>query len=147
MRKVVQGSFAGLVATTLMTGVMYGGKWLGLLQTPPPKEISARGEGAAGVRPGGPAFSLSWVAAHLAFGVAGGAVFPWVGRAYPGSPSVAGALYGLSIWFQAYVGVLPELGLYPDPVEDSTSRQAVLVVAHLVYGATVGRLCGPRSDV
>jgi uncharacterized membrane protein YagU involved in acid resistance len=125
-----------------MTLVLYTGKWLGLLHTPPPQEISARAEGLAGTRPTGSAFSLSWVGAHLAFGAAAGAVYPWVRRAFPGSGILSGMLYGLSIWFQAYVGILPQLGLYPDPVEDRTTRQAILVAAHMVYGATVGRLCG-----
>jgi uncharacterized membrane protein YagU involved in acid resistance len=145
MGKIIRGAIAGLAATVVMTGVMYAGKWLGLLQAPPPKEITARAEETAGADLGGSTFSLSWLAAHLGFGMAAGAAFPWAGRAYPGSPPLAGALYGLSIWFQAYVGVLPELGLYPDPVEDSSSRQAVLVAAHLVYGALLGRLYGPPN--
>jgi hypothetical protein len=48
------------------------------------------------------------------------------------------------VWFQAYVGVLPELGLYPSPTEDNTSRQVVMAAAHVVYGATVGVISGPE---
>jgi uncharacterized membrane protein YagU involved in acid resistance len=135
---------AGLAGTVLMTGVIYAGKWLGLLQTPPPKEISARVEGAAGVQPTGSAFSLSWLAAHLAFGTVLGGLYPWLRKAYPGPPLVEGTLFGLSVWFQAYVGVLPELGLYPSPTEDNTSRQVVMAAAHVVYGATVGVISGPE---
>jgi uncharacterized membrane protein YagU involved in acid resistance len=145
MSRTVQAAVAGVVATLLMTVVLYVGKWLGLFHTPPPKEISARAEEAAGTRPTGSTFSLNWLGAHLAFGALAGAVYPWVRRGYPGSGPVSGALYGLSVWFLAYVGVLPELGLYPDPVEDSTARQAVLVAAHVVYGATVGRLCADSA--
>lgn len=141
MRKTVHGAVAGIAGTVLMTAVIYGGKALGLLETPPPKEITSRAESKAGQRPSGSGFSVHWLAAHLGFGGAAGAVYPWVRKAYPGPPPIAGALYGLSIWFQAYVGILPQLGLYPEPTEDSTSRQAVIVSAHLVFGATVGRIC------
>lgn len=145
MRRTVLGAVAGLVATLLMTMVLYAGKWLGLLNTPPPKEVTGRVEAAAGTRPTGSTFSVSWLGAHLAFGVVAGAVYPQVRGAYPGSGLLSGALYGLTIWFLAYVGVLPELGLYPDPVEDNTARQVVLVAAHIVYGATVGRLCADAA--
>jgi hypothetical protein len=145
MKKTLRGALAGLAGTLLMTAVIYLGKALGLLQTPPPKEITARAESDVGMAPGGSGFSLTWAAAHLGFGAAVGAMYPWVRGAFPGPPLAAGALYGLSVWFQAYVGVLPTLGLYPEPSEDNTSREAVMVAAHLVYGATVGQICGRDS--
>jgi hypothetical protein len=140
MGKTLRGSIAGLIATLPMTVVIYGGKALGLLHTPPPKEVTAGVESKAGGNPDGEGFSLTWIAAHVGIGAAVGALYPWVRPALPGSPTLSGALYGLSVWFQAYVGLLPELGLYPGPTEDSTSRQAVMVAAHIVYGATLGRL-------
>jgi uncharacterized membrane protein YagU involved in acid resistance len=142
MKAMVRGMLAGLAGTVLMTGVIYAGKLLGLLRTPPPKEITSRAAADAGAHPSGGDFSLAWVAAHFGIGAVLGAAYPWVRGAYPGTPAVAGSLYGLSVWFQAYVGILPSLGLYPDPAEDSTSREAVMVAAHLVYGATVGQVCG-----
>jgi uncharacterized membrane protein YagU involved in acid resistance len=127
-----------------MTGVMYAGKSIGLLQTLPPKEITAHVQSMTDTETDGLAFSLSWLSAHLGFGAAVGALFPWLRQAYPGPPEVAGALFGVSVWFQAYVGLLPELGLFPPATEDTTSRQAVMVTAHMVYGATLGRLAGQK---
>jgi uncharacterized membrane protein YagU involved in acid resistance len=143
MMKAIRGAAGGLVATAIMTTVIYAGKALGLLQEPPPKQITENAERSAGVEPGQmpeTAFTLSWLASHFGFGAVGGLLYPWLRRAYPGPPLISGALYGLSIWFQAYLGFLPELNLYPRATEDSTSRQAVMVAAHIVYGATVGVL-------
>lgn len=142
MSKTLRGGLAGLAGTVVMTVVMYVGKSFGLLQTPPPKEITARAERQVGGTPAGAEFSVTWAAAHLGFGALVGAIYPWVRGAYPGPPLAAGSLYGLSVWLQAYVGVLPSLGLYPGPTEDNASREAVMLAAHVVYGATLGVFCG-----
>ena len=140
MSKVVSGAIAGLAATGTMTVVILAGKAAGLLHTPPPKEITHRAEKSAGGRPeqqSQETFRLSWLAAHAAFGSAGGIGFAFLRGLLPGSPVLAGAAYGLAVWASNYLGVLPALGLYPDPEQDRNSRSLVMVGAHLVYGVTL----------
>ena len=36
----------------------------------------------------------------------------------------------------SYVGLLPRLGLYPWPKNDSASRIITMMVAHAIYGTT-----------
>lgn len=140
MNALVRGSIAGVVATIPMTAVIAAGRLAGLIQTPPPKQITANAERDAGVHPSSmsrESFHASWLAAHLGFGAAAGAVFALIGRFLPGSERSEGLLYGLLVWATNYIGLLPSLGLYPGPTEDSTSRTVVMIVAHGVYGVAL----------
>lgn len=140
MKTLVRGSVAGLLATGAMTVALYAAKAAGLLQTPPPKEITGRAQAHAGVSPAEEpeeAFTLSWVAAHLGFGMAGGAVYAHIKGLIPGDAWQRGLLYGGAVWTVSYLGLMPSLGLYPWPSEDSTTRTAALIAAHAVYGQTL----------
>jgi hypothetical protein len=58
----------------------------------------------------------------------------------PVPAAVAGALYGLLVWAGAYKLSLPWLGLMPRPERDRPGRPATMILAHLVYGATLGAM-------
>lgn len=139
MNWLVRGGLDGLVAAGAHTAVMYAGKATGLLQTPPPKEITHRAGEETGAHPrkeGEGAFTLSWLGAHVGFGVICGVVFTILRRLIPGRTLFPGIVFGLGVWGVSYLGVLPALGLYPDPAEDSDSRTAVMIAAHIAFGLT-----------
>lgn len=132
------GSLAGLVGTAAMSLVIAAGRATRLFWTPPPKLITANVERRAGVRQKlpRPAFDASWIAAHLGYGMASGALYSLLRSLLPASPVAAGLLYGGAVWSVSYLGLMPSLGLYPWPEDDSRSRMAVMIAAHAVYGVT-----------
>ena len=105
VRVVERGLFAGALATGPMSGVMLAGKALGLLGTPPPKEITAKAAiatvtasrdasamgrivhfpGAAPSR----SFRAVWVGGHVLYGAGCGGVFAGLQRWLPGVPARA----------------------------------------------------------
>lgn len=140
--KLVYGAVSGLLATAVMTVVILGAKAAGLFRTPPPKEITGRAGAQAGGDPSAapqPVFDLTWIAAHAGFGMVGGAAFALLRWGLPKSTTPAGVLYGSAIWVANYLGIMPALGLYPWPDEDSNARTAVMIAAHLVYGVTLAQ--------
>src|SRR5438105_1259415 len=114
MNILIRGSIAGVIATIPMTIVIAAGRAAGLLQTPPPEQITARAEREAGVHPASlsdQSFHASWLAAHLGFGAGVGVVFSLVRGVLPGPRPAGGVIYGLLVWAATYAGVLPSLGL------------------------------------
>lgn len=74
---------------------------------------------------------------HFAYGTAAGAVYGLLGRRLlPGV--LGGAVYGLGVWAGSYLGLLPATGLYPSAEEESARRNALMIAAHLVWGAALG---------
>lgn len=139
MEQVVRGALAGVVGTVLMTVVIATGRGARALWTPPPAEITANVHRKSRLAPRlpEPLFKLLWLTSHVVYGAACGVVYTLVRPLLPGRPSVAGLLYGGAVWGASYLGILPALGLYPTPGEDSPSRVAVMVAAHAVFGTTV----------
>ena len=142
---MLRGGLSGFVATLVMTGVMYAGKWLGFLRTPPPQQITARAGHKANVPPEHVpkgAFDAAWLAAHFGYGASCGALFGLIVPLMPRRASASGLLYGGALWAISYLKLMPKLGLYPHPSDDSPSRTAVMVAAHAVYGVTLAKLSG-----
>ncbi|MBI4495122.1 MAG: hypothetical protein HY690_20295 [Chloroflexi bacterium] len=136
MNQLARGVLAGVLATLPMTAVIAAGRWARLLWTPPPVEITARAQQQTGVgqRLPEPAFQVSWLAAHLGYGAACGLVYTLARRLLPRSPLAAGLAFGGAVWGVSYLGLMPALGLYPWPEQDSRSRTGVMIAAHGVYG-------------
>ena len=139
MDRLARGGLAGLLGTGLMTLVIAGARAARLLRTPPPAEITERAQQQAGVRRRipAPAFRASWLSAHFGYGAACGAVYTLVRPGLPASTAAAGLVYGGAVWAMSYLGLLPALGLYPRPADDSRSRMAVMIAAHAVFGVSV----------
>jgi uncharacterized membrane protein YagU involved in acid resistance len=141
MKTLLRGAIAGVLATGAMSVVIALGKVVGLLGTPPPKQVTANAGRQAGIPPRQvpqEAFTLSWLAAHVGFGVTLGVLYSLLRGLMPGP--VGGLIYGGIVWATNYVGILPELGLYPAPQNDSKSRMGVMIVAHAVYGVSLAEL-------
>ncbi len=143
MNPLVRGSLGGLAATITMTVVMFAGKRLGLLHRPPPKEITQRVGQKIGIprhdQPE-PAALAATAVAHLSYGMAAGVVYDLIRGLLPKQPLLAGLLYGTVLWAVGYLGVMPGLGLYPEPSEVTPSQTAVMIVGHEVYGSTLAQV-------
>jgi hypothetical protein len=78
--------------------------------------------------------------AHLGFGAAAGAVFGPLAQRVPLVPVLSGVLYGLAVWAGSYAGWVPALGLLNPPDKRPKGRNAMMVAAHVVWGASLGLL-------
>jgi Protein of unknown function (DUF1440)/Family of unknown function (DUF6789) len=141
MTRLIVGAFAGLIATLPMSLVIAFGRWMRLLWTPPPKQITDSAAKRAGVNPdpSPEAFTVSWIAAHFGYGAACGAAYVLAKPILPSSRPIAGLLFGAAVWSVSYLGIMPALGLYPWPKDDSKSRIAVMIAAHAVFGVVTAK--------
>jgi hypothetical protein len=146
MKPGLAGAAAGTGATVAMTGAMALGKATGALGESPPRKITRRGlRSLVGENPDGvtPLAALL----HVLFGVAAGALYgATLGRRRRRGPELWGIGYGLAVWGASYAGWAPALGLMPSPSRDRPGRQPVNVCAHVLYGATLGRLTNLMSQ-
>jgi uncharacterized membrane protein YagU involved in acid resistance len=142
MTPTVAASLGGLTATLPMTIAMEAMfRRLSLPQRYPlpPRAISMRLADAIGVR-----HELNererlsvTLLNHFGYGTAAGAVYGLLARRVL-SGALGGAVYGLGVWAGSYLGLLPATGLYPPATEESARRNALMIAAHVVWGATLG---------
>jgi hypothetical protein len=139
MEPLARGALAGLVATVPMTAVIGAGRAAGLMGTPPPVEITENIAEQAGQDPDrqSPEFQTAWLAAHVGYGTACGAIFSAIRPVLPRSDLVAGLLFGAAVWGVSYISLMPSLNLYPSAEDDSNQRQAVMIAAHAAYGTAL----------
>src|SRR5947209_7823476 len=141
IRRMLRGGLSGFVATLVMTGVMYAGKWLGFLRTPPPQQITARAGHKANVPPEHVpkgAFDAAWLAAHFGYGASCGALFGLIVPLMPRRASASGLLYGGALWAISYLKLMPKLGLYPP--------ERRLTIADRGYGCGARGLWGDTGE-
>jgi hypothetical protein len=128
MRGLIYGCLAGLAATVPMTATM-GRLHRKLPEREryalPPREIVS----AAGA-PDGPAAA---VLAHFAYGGIVGALFALQPRRSP----LAGSAFGVAVWSASYLGWIPALGLLEPGQRHPARRNALMLAAHAVWGATL----------
>ena len=78
------------------------------------------------------------LAAHFGYGAAAGAAYiPFAGKSGL-APAAEGALFGLAVWGGSYLGVMPATGLYSSAKDEPAARNALMIAAHLVWGASLG---------
>jgi uncharacterized membrane protein YagU involved in acid resistance len=144
MNGLITGAFSGLLATIPMTLAM---KALHE-QLPdeekyplPPRLIVENAEDAAGVKEEvdeKDEHHLTLVS-HFAYGSAAGAVYGGAMSAMDAEPNVVnGVAYGLGVWTASYLGLLPALGLLAPATEHPARRNALMIAAHVVWGASLG---------
>lgn len=146
-----RGATAGVVATLAMSVPMLAASRLGIVQRQAPAQMTDRLVQRMGladdIKDEDTRDALA-VANHLGFGAGGGAIFGLVSRRLPRSvPRVAaGMAYGAMIWTVSYAGWVPALRLMPAPQDDELARPALMLGAHLVYGAVLGALTPTRRS-
>lgn len=144
MNGLIKGAIAGLFATVPMTIAM---KVLHE-QLPheeryplPPRLIVENAAEAADVEHelGEDEEYKLTVLAHFAYGAATGAIYSGALSAMDAKPGAAnGVAYGLGVWTLSYLGLLPAVGLLEPATEHPARRNAVMIAAHVVWGASLG---------
>jgi hypothetical protein len=139
-QKLTQGALAGMIATLPMTIFMRSAwKWLPRREKYPlpPRQITRNVLK--------PSSNLSehqkkalTLALHFAFGAATGMAYGALEEKIPGHPAVKGPLAGMAVWTGSYLGWIPALGILPSAVEHPLRRNVLMIVAHLIWGLTLG---------
>lgn len=139
------GAAAGLVATVPMTAVMLlVHRYLPLWQrhSLPPRKIAMSLAGRLGVRKhmDSNQRTAATVISHFAYGTGAGAVYGPLSRLVPLPPVIKGAAYGLLIWAASYAGWLPAMNMPAAATDETAKRNAMMIVAHLLFGGVTGVL-------
>lgn len=144
----IDGAIGGTVGTVLMSLVMLGAKKAGFMGQLPPERITeaaleATGEAQASKE----TVDVLTILAHFGYGIGAGVLFGIAVRRLRPSldRGLLGVLYGSLIWLVSYQGWVPALGIMPPPELDRPSRPASMLVAHWVYGWTLGKVLARRS--
>jgi uncharacterized membrane protein YagU involved in acid resistance len=148
MERILKGFLAGMSATAPMTVVMLLIHRLlpsGEQYPVPPYEVTEEAIRDAGLL--GKAVDKQESAelallAHFGFGGLAGTLYGALSGLIPLPGAAAGALYSLLVWAVNYLGLLPAAGLYRAPDYEPARRHAMMVAAHLVWGAVLGWLLG-----
>ena len=148
-RTLVLGAGAGVIATLAMSALMYGEQKLGLLGRAPPRHIVEHALARFGIRRKVPKTARVGLTAlaHLGFGATQGALYAllqdFASRRFASlkSPSAStGVPFGLAVWAASYAGWIPALDILPKPRNDRPGRPTSMVLAHILYGATLARV-------
>ena len=148
--KLIQGAGAGLIATVPMTLFMRS-VWKRLPEQEqyalPPREITrnvVRPRRFFRMSPGKQ--TALTLMLHFLFGAAAGSVYGLADEKIPLQSSVKGSLAGLVVWMASYLGWIPALGILPPATEHPWRRNVMMIVAHLIWGITLGVLSGVTSS-
>jgi TctA family transporter len=145
VRAAIDGTIGGVIGAVPMSVAMLAARRMGLMGRQPPERITQKIFFRGKRRPRN-ADMRNRVASllHFAFGGAVGAVFGVMQRRLPhrANPAFTGLLFGAFVWATSYLGWLPALGLMPYAHRERPDRPIVMVVVHLIFGATLGAVVG-----
>lgn len=143
MKDVVAGGISGFIATAPMTAAMEAMHrqlpWYE--QYPlPPREITEKMAEEAGMDDNLDEEEQveATLVNHFAYGAACGTVYGMMARHLPGPPVAHGIGFGLVVWTGSYLGLLPALGILKPATEHPARRNALMIAAHVVWGAAAG---------
>jgi hypothetical protein len=128
------GAAAGATATAVVNTLVAAGRRT--------RRLGRRGPGAGRRGRAGALVGL----VPYGFGAAFGALYEVARKAVPvrTPPVVAGAAMGLGVWLVGERGWVPALRVLPAPEQGRVSRPSSRMLAHMLYGATVGGLLRRR---
>jgi uncharacterized membrane protein YagU involved in acid resistance len=145
MNDVGKGTLVGLIATAPMTLTMAA--LFRLLPARqqyrlPPRQITMQVVGAPMVRENlnEPTRSNLTLVAHFAYGAACGATYAPLARWLRPPGAAGGISHGVAVWTVSYLGWLPALGILPPATRHPAERNALMIAAHIVWGAAAGAL-------
>ncbi|UQN08389.1 DUF1440 domain-containing protein [Deinococcus sp. QL22] len=137
---MTSAAVSGLLATLPMTVWMLGAQRFLLPSRErfalPPEQITDHIARAAGIRSVADqpvARRTLTLINHFAYGAAAGTLYAPLRRA-PGAVVVKGSALGLGVWAANYLGLLPVTGVLSNAVHHPARRNALMVVAHLIWG-------------
>ncbi len=145
MHRFLAGSASGSLATIPMTAFMMAGRKLLPAHQQyelPPRTITREVAETATQTPVHDEHELTFAAtlAHLGYGAAMGATYAlWRPRRLR-TAMAGGVAFGLVVWAKSYLGWLPALDVSAAATREPPERNALVVGAHVVWGATLGAL-------
>jgi putative membrane protein len=80
---------------------------------------------------------------HFGYGALCGAVYAAIRAVFPRGV-VPGTVFGLMVWTVSYLGLLPATGLFPPATEKPARQNALMIAAHIIWGASLGILLRRR---
>lgn len=75
---------------------------------------------------------------HFAYGGACGGSLAAIEHFVPLPRVVKGIVFGLVVWAVSYLAWLPAFGILPPATEQPPRRNAIMIAAHIVWGAAAG---------
>ncbi len=152
MNRVLLGALAGLAATgpmTLAMKLMHERLPRGERYPLPPRQVTEGLAEKAGVNrhlDEEGRETATWVS-HFAYGAACGALYGAAsGKRVDEHALLAGMGFGVAVWAGSYLGWLPAAGILSPATEHPARRNALMIAAHLVWGAGVGVALEKLSD-
>ena len=136
-RDAMVGAVAGVVATfamTLAANELHGRLPIRERYPLPPREIT---EPLLPSRVSEPTITAATLASHAAFGAAAGAAF-WPFFRASRHPALGGIAYALGVWTASYFGWVPLTNRLKPAHKHPPRRNALMIAAHVVWGATLG---------
>lgn len=145
MRRLISGTLAGLGATAPMTAamiVMHRRLPAGQRYPLPPRQITMNVAAKVGARKHLDETERTGLTlvAHFGYGAFVGGIFGLIAPRSVGAAVPAGIVYALAVWAGSYLGVLPALRLLSPATRHPPERNALMIAAHVVWGAVAGAL-------
>jgi hypothetical protein len=147
VRQMGRVAMRGTLATGAMSLFMWAAWRSHLLGSPPPRKLTERFLRLWTPAPhSASVFSLTGLS-HVGFGVLAAIPFSYLASRFRTKAAriAAGGVYGGAVWAAMYQGALPALELMPKPRRDRPGRPTSMLIAHLIYGGTLGALFGERN--
>lgn len=151
MNGILLGALAGLAATGPMSLAMklMHERLPAHEQYPlPPRAVAMELAERAGVGEEldeGERQAATW-ASHFGYGATCGAVYGALAANRRVPPLAAGVGFGLAVWAGSYLGWLPAAGILSPATKHPPRRNALMIAAHVVWGATTGLVVANLSE-
>jgi len=152
MNRLLAGAIAGTAATVPMTALMvYLHRQIppGERRMLPPKQVAgkmASEAGAEGLVDREDELLAATGVTHFSYGAAMGAVYAAVAPHLDVPAEAKGTAFGLGLWAGSYLGWLPAAGIRAPATRRPASENGMMIAAHIVYGAVLGRLTESLVD-
>ena len=143
LHRLLKGALAGFVGIASMTAVMVTG-WQLLPADEkyplPPRQIVGEMSERVGIenRLSEEKLFVATLFSHFSYGALFGSVYTLWDQRIPLPHSIRGMLAGFALWVSSYLGWLPAVGILPPATRHPWRRNLLMIVAHLVWGATMG---------
>jgi uncharacterized membrane protein YagU involved in acid resistance len=146
LKDAAAGAVAGLAATLPMTVVMRGlhTQLPGDERYPlPPQRITTRVSRAVGVSSyvrDPHEWEIKTNVLHYGYGTGCGAAYGLLEPHLPGPTIAKGVAFGVGVWAVSYLAWLPAAGIHRPATREPAGRNAVMLLAHAVWGAAAATI-------
>lgn len=146
LKDAAAGALAGFTATLPMTAVMQSlhSQLPNAERYPlPPQRITTHVARAVGVEshvhhPNEWEYKTNVL--HYGYGTSSGVAYGIVEPHLPGPTIVKGVAFGIGVWAVSYLALLPAVGAHRSATREPAARNAVMLLAHVVWGAATATI-------